>query len=141
MKPIFNIFNKTIKLNSPCLIIAEIGINHMGDVNLCEDMILSALDSGADCVKLQTANAKESYHPDTDSFEVFKGTDLTLNEMSHVDARIYDIQGREVAVINDGMIDSRTLTWTASDYASGIYFLQIIIDGQHVQHEKIVLLK
>ena len=67
--------------------------------------------------------------------------DLTLNEMSHVDARIYDIQGREVAVINDGMINSRTLTWTANDYASGIYFLQIIIDGQHVQHEKIVLLK
>ena len=90
--------------------------------------------------------SRKAYHhkissPYPNPFNPVISFDLTLNDMSHVDARIYDIQGREVAVINDGLIDSRTLTWTASDYASGIYFLQIIIDGQHVQHEKIVLLK
>ena len=30
MNPVFKIFNKVIKKNSPTLIIAEIGINHMG---------------------------------------------------------------------------------------------------------------
>ena len=50
MKPNFEIFNKNITSKSPALIIAEIGINHMGDVKLCEDMILFALDAGTYCV-------------------------------------------------------------------------------------------
>ena len=54
---------------------------------------------------------------------------------------IYDIQGREVAVVNDGMINSQTLSWVASDYASGIYFLKVVVDGQQAQFEKVVLLK
>ena len=80
----FKIFDKTIYWDSPCLIIAEIGINHMGDVNLCKDMILAALEAGADCVKLQTANADESYHPGTDSYKVFKGTELSLDEIIYL---------------------------------------------------------
>ena len=67
--------------------------------------------------------------------------DITLDGFSHVDARIYDIQGREVAVVNDGMINSQTLSWVASDYASGIYFLKVVVDGQQAQFEKVVLLK
>lgn len=84
MKPYFNIFDKNITHNSACLIIAEIGINHMGDANLCEDMILAALDAGADCVKLQTANADESYHRNTESYKVFKGTELNLDEILYL---------------------------------------------------------
>ena len=34
------------------------------------EMILSALDAGADCVKLQTVNVEESYLPDTDSYKI-----------------------------------------------------------------------
>ena len=69
--------------------------------------------------------------------------DLTLDGFNHVDARIYDIQGREVAVLSDGIISSsyKTLSWTANDYASGIYFLKVIIDGQQTLFEIIVLLK
>ena len=40
-------------------IIAEIGINHEGDVNVCEKMVLAAAECGVDAVKLQT------YTPDT----------------------------------------------------------------------------
>ena len=34
-------------------IIAEIGINHNGDINLAKEMIDSSVDSGADAVKFQ----------------------------------------------------------------------------------------
>ena len=37
-----------------CRVIAEIGWNHMGDMNLAKKMIDAAVDSGADCVKFQT---------------------------------------------------------------------------------------
>ena len=69
----FKIFDRVINKNSPTLIIAEIGINHMGNEALCKEMILSALDSGADCVKLQTVNEEESYLPNTESYKIFKG--------------------------------------------------------------------
>lgn len=37
----------------PCFVIAEIGINHQGDVNIAKEMIKVAKDCGADCVKFQ----------------------------------------------------------------------------------------
>ena len=48
-------FNRRFKT----LIIAEIGINHGGNFQLCKKMITAAKTSGADAVKLQ------SYTPDT----------------------------------------------------------------------------
>jgi N,N'-diacetyllegionaminate synthase len=43
----------------PCLVIAEIGVNHNGDVNLAKKMIDAAIKSGADVVKFQTYIADE----------------------------------------------------------------------------------
>lgn len=39
----------------PIVIIAEIGVNHNGDINLAKKMIIEAKKSGADIVKFQTA--------------------------------------------------------------------------------------
>ena len=39
-------------------IIAEIGWNHMGDMNLAKKMIIAAKDNGADFVKTQIFNIK-----------------------------------------------------------------------------------
>ena len=48
------------------LIIAEIGVNHNGDVDLAKKMILSAKDSGADAVKFQTFTAESLAARDTE---------------------------------------------------------------------------
>jgi len=45
--------NKIIGRNHPVYIIAEIGINHQGDVEIAKELILEAKDCGADCVKFQ----------------------------------------------------------------------------------------
>ena len=42
------------KLLSKAFIIAEIGVNHNGDMSLARDMIDQACNSGADAVKFQT---------------------------------------------------------------------------------------
>ena len=42
-------------------IIAEIGINHNGDMNLAKELILKARDSGADAVKFQKRTISEVY--------------------------------------------------------------------------------
>ena len=57
----FRIGKKVISQDSPAYVICEIGHNHMGDLDTCIDMIKSAKDNGADCVKLQRINAKELF--------------------------------------------------------------------------------
>lgn len=48
-----NYFNKLSKI----YLVAEIGVNHNGDINLAKKMIDAAKDSGADAVKFQTFSA------------------------------------------------------------------------------------
>ena len=69
--------------------------------------------------------------------------DLTLVGNNYVNARIYDITGKEVEVLYNEKISEgyKTLTWNASNHASGIYFLKVVIDGTQMLHEKIILLK
>ena len=43
------------------IIIAEIGINHNGDMDICKQLIDVAADSGADCVKFQKRDIDQVY--------------------------------------------------------------------------------
>ena len=53
------LFNKNIRSNQPCYIIAEMSANHAGEINRAIEIIHAAKDAGADCIKIQT------YTPDT----------------------------------------------------------------------------
>lgn len=70
MKPI-RIGNKFISREYPCLIMAEIGINHNGDPVLARKMIDAIADSGADCVKFQTFSADEFVSSPDETYEYF----------------------------------------------------------------------
>ena len=59
--------------------IAEIGINHEGNLNLCKKMILEAKKSGADAAKVQIVNAEDSYDVDTPSYKEFKKRTLDFS--------------------------------------------------------------
>jgi len=67
-------------------IIAEIGINHEGDVEQCARMVEFAAQAGVDAVKLQTIDADANYVIGTESYRIFKGSELTRDET----ARIFD---------------------------------------------------
>jgi N,N'-diacetyllegionaminate synthase len=63
---------KIIDKNKPVYVIAEIGINHEGNVDICADMIKSAVTAGTDAIKLQTIDPDENYLKDTASYKLFK---------------------------------------------------------------------
>ena len=48
-----------IRADQPCLLVAEIGINHNGDMALAEAMIRAAKDAGADAVKFQNYQTED----------------------------------------------------------------------------------
>lgn len=52
---------------SPAFIIAEIGNNHQGDINLAKKLVDHAVEAGVDCAKFQMRNVKQLYKNEGDS--------------------------------------------------------------------------
>ena len=50
----FNIGNRTVGENYPPLVIAEIGINHEGNIEKAIRMVDDAVEVGCECVKFQS---------------------------------------------------------------------------------------
>lgn len=82
--------NREISENTPPLVIAEIGINHGGDLEVAKKMVKSAADVGCECVKHQThivedemtAEAKEIFPPNADMsiWDVMETCALSLDD-------------------------------------------------------------
>tara|TARA_B110001454_G_scaffold216835_1_gene240837 strand:- start:1295 stop:2371 length:1077 start_codon:yes stop_codon:yes gene_type:complete len=82
-----SIENKIIGNNQPCYIIAEIGVNHNGNLILAKKLIDAAIDAGVDAVKFQKRNLislyrKESLeNPNIES----QGFEILLAELKEVE--------------------------------------------------------
>src|SRR5450755_2904398 len=53
--------NKVVGAGQPCYVIAEIGINHNGDVDLAKRLISVAVAAGCDAVKFQKRTVNVVY--------------------------------------------------------------------------------
>jgi len=58
------IFNKIIGEGERCFIVAEVGVNHNGDVNLAKKLIDAAKQAGVDAVKFQSFITEELVTPE-----------------------------------------------------------------------------
>jgi N-acetylneuraminate synthase/N,N'-diacetyllegionaminate synthase len=83
---------KPFGANKAPLIVAEIGFNHNGDIDLAREMIKSAAENGADIVKLQTFIGSElisktvkSKDPDHPAREIFLYEFFQRYQLSHKD--------------------------------------------------------
>src|SRR3989344_379681 len=61
--------NKIIGEDSPCFIIAEIGINHNNDINIAKKMIDATVEAGCDAAKFQTFKGKLMYPKTAGTYE------------------------------------------------------------------------
>ena len=63
------------------VIVAEIGLNHEGDEEVAQDLIMTAGEAGADAVKFQVYRAAKYADPsDTERYERLKRFELTVEE-------------------------------------------------------------
>ena len=73
--------------DNPCFIIAEVGINHNGDLTAAKKLIDAAVDSGANAVKFQKRNLESIYNkeildnPTLDS----QGTEILIDVLKEVE--------------------------------------------------------
>ncbi|OGO57853.1 MAG: hypothetical protein A2V85_15435 [Chloroflexi bacterium RBG_16_72_14] len=58
MIPEIRIGNAVVRDGGSPFVIAEIGVNHNGDLDLARRMVIAARDAGADCAKFQTFRAE-----------------------------------------------------------------------------------
>lgn len=97
--------NKIIGDNSPCFVIAEIGINHNGSVDLAKRMIDEAVMAGCDAVKFQKRTVAKVYTPE--ELDVYRpnyygstNRDLKLGlELSYEDYCIIDEYCRDKKIM------------------------------------------
>ena len=61
-------------------IIAEVGVNHNGNIGIAKELIDVASESGANAVKFQIVNSDDSYSKDNISYQMFKKAELKKNE-------------------------------------------------------------
>jgi len=82
---------KTIKIadrkigeNEPCFIVAEVGINHNGDINLAKKLIKRAAEIGADAVKFQSYHTKDFVSKKSKNYQLFKDLELSEEEFKEL---------------------------------------------------------
>lgn len=79
--------NKIIGINQPCYIIAEIGVNHNGDLITAKKLIDASIQAGADAVKFQKRNLESLYrkealeNPNSES----QGFEILLAELKEIE--------------------------------------------------------
>jgi len=79
-KNLIKIGEKKIGFGHPTFIIAEVGINHNGNIDEAKSLIRAAKKSGADAVKLQTYITEQRVPKEHPVFDILKKCELSFNE-------------------------------------------------------------
>ena len=83
-KNIIQIEDTFIGETNPVFIIAEVGINHNGDINQAKSLIKSAKKVGANAVKLQSYLTEKRVPKDHPVYEILKKCELTNKEQKEL---------------------------------------------------------
>lgn len=93
--------------DNPVALIAEIGINHEGSVDICGAMLEAAFKAGAHLAKLQIIDADENYAPATESHALFSRSWIEPERIAGLFRFARDRGGEIFATVGD----AATMEW------------------------------
>ena len=87
-------------------------------------------------------NSFNLFDPFPNPFNAIINIVINQYQSSSIKLSIYDIKGRELEILFDGMMqfEKSSYTWNATIYPTGIYFIKAISKNQ-IQVKKIMLVK
>jgi sialic acid synthase SpsE len=88
MREMIGIGKRTIGPGSPCLVVAELGTSHQGDLSTALRLIEAAVRAGADCVKFQLVHADEILHPRSGTVDLPGGRVALYEQFKKLEMRI-----------------------------------------------------
>jgi len=91
---VLNFGGRKIGQDCPVFVIAEVGINHNGDMKLAEKLLIEAVKAGADAVKLQTYLTEKRVGRDSPVYDILKKCELSFDEQE----RLFEL-GHELGVM------------------------------------------
>ena len=109
---------------------------YRGDFQIVDIIVANSSDRVDVLTKFSLSDAYPNPFNPTTSMK------LDVLEAGNVSVRVFNIMGQVVATLASGHMDANkyTLTWDASDAASGMYFVRAEIAGS-VTTQKLLLLK
>ena len=90
-EPAFEIGPRRVGAGQPCFVIAEIGVNHEGDLAHGMTMVEASARAGADAIKLQTALPEDNYAPDTEAYRQYSASFLSMEDTGKLFARAREL--------------------------------------------------
>ena len=130
---------------------AEIRIKSVGDLTK-DDIEVTVADINGDALYLTHSQSGKYYQTSPYSFELSElypnpfnpsaEVSFSLPMDSHVKLAAYDIQGKQVAIIFEGVqsLGEHSYTWNASELSSGVYYIRLQA-GTLVTSQKALLVK
>ncbi len=105
-----------------------------------EGFAKKAIGSKSEDISLPREYSLSNNYPNP--FNPVTRIEFALPEAGMTRLIIYDIVGREIAILLDGEMDAgfHNVTWNANEVASGIYFYRLT-SGTFADTKKMVLLK
>jgi len=92
-KKVLSFGDRKVGEGFPVFVIAEVGINHNGDMNAAEKLLVEAAKAGADAVKLQTYITEKRVARDSPVYDVLKKCELSFDQQK----KLFEL-GRELGI-------------------------------------------
>jgi subtilisin family serine protease len=123
-------------------IVGGLTFNHMINNAIAAEEAYQSILNQSPLANVSTETEVYLSDPTPNPFNLEVSFHLDLISSANIDISIFDILGREVAVVFQGIspAGSRQFVWKAEDFASGIYFLQAQAGG-HSMMKKLILIK
>ena len=114
-------------MKSKTYIIAEVGINHNGDINMAKKLIMAAKNCGADCVKFQTFKATEFISDPNQTYTYFSQVKEVTESMIEMFKRYEFSKSEWIEIVDFCNINEIQFSSTAQNH-SDLKFLNSICD-------------
>lgn len=126
-KQIIKIGNRNIGENYPCFIIAEVGINHNGDINIAKKMIDVAIECGVDAVKFQTFKAEDFISDKNEKYTYYSNGKKICESMYEMFKR-YEFSKEEWIEISNYCVEKNIEFFSTPQNSTDLDFLLNLYD-------------